>query len=44
MLSKLIKVIVTTMVMLVMLSGCNTARGFGEDVQHLGNTISHAAN
>lgn len=26
-----------------LLSGCNTFRGFGEDVQHLGNSISHAA-
>lgn len=25
------------------LSGCNTARGFGEDVQHLGNAITEAA-
>lgn len=28
---------------LVALSGCNTARGFGEDVQHLGGTISRVA-
>lgn len=26
-----------------LLSGCNTARGFGEDLQHLGNSISRAA-
>lgn len=26
-----------------LLSGCNTFRGFGEDVKHLGNSISHAA-
>lgn len=25
------------------LSACNTARGFGEDVQHLGGAISRAA-
>ncbi|WP_380183057.1 entericidin A/B family lipoprotein [Kalamiella sp. sgz302252] len=25
------------------LSACNTFRGFGEDVQHLGGVISHAA-
>ncbi|WP_446717682.1 entericidin A/B family lipoprotein [Erwinia sp. OLCASP19] len=25
------------------LSGCNTFHGFGEDVQHLGGAISHAA-
>ncbi|EED1302612.1 entericidin A/B family lipoprotein, partial [Escherichia coli] len=23
--------------------GCNTARGFGEDIKHLGNSISRAA-
>ena len=44
MLSRMIKVIVTTVLMLVTLSGCNTARGFGEDVQHLGGSISRAAN
>ncbi|UYU31583.1 entericidin A/B family lipoprotein [Siccibacter colletis] len=26
----------------VALSGCNTARGFGEDVQHLGGAIQRA--
>ncbi|EOH2999765.1 TPA: lipoprotein antitoxin entericidin A [Citrobacter freundii] len=26
-----------------LLTGCNTARGFGEDIKHLGNSISHAA-
>lgn len=26
-----------------LLSGCNTFRGFGQDVEHLGNSISHAA-
>lgn len=25
------------------LSGCNTARGFGEDIQHLGGAIERAA-
>ncbi|EEQ3771810.1 TPA: entericidin A/B family lipoprotein, partial [Escherichia coli] len=25
------------------LTGCNTARGFGEDIKHLGNSISRAA-
>ena len=28
---------------LAALSGCNTARGFGEDVQHLGGAISRVA-
>ncbi|WP_082022408.1 entericidin A/B family lipoprotein [Enterobacter sp. Bisph1] len=27
-----------------LLSGCNTARGMGEDIQTLGHIISHAAN
>ena len=27
----------------ILLTGCNTARGFGEDIKHLGNSISHAA-
>ncbi|MFZ3620558.1 entericidin A/B family lipoprotein [Leclercia barmai] len=26
-----------------MLSGCNTARGVGEDIKSLGSAISHAA-
>ncbi len=26
-----------------LLSGCNTARGVGEDIKDLGNIISHAA-
>ncbi|WP_200867887.1 entericidin A/B family lipoprotein [Candidatus Sodalis pierantonius] len=28
---------------LTTLSGCNTTRGFGEDVQHLGGAISQVA-
>ncbi|WP_074012553.1 entericidin A/B family lipoprotein [Candidatus Sodalis sp. SoCistrobi] len=28
---------------LTVLSGCNTTRGFGEDVQHLGGAISRVA-
>ncbi|ARI06465.1 MULTISPECIES: entericidin A/B family lipoprotein [Klebsiella] len=27
----------------VLLAGCNTARGVGEDIQSLGHVISHAA-
>lgn len=27
-----------------LLSGCNTFRGFGQDVEHLGSSISRAAN
>ncbi|MEY8712719.1 MULTISPECIES: entericidin A/B family lipoprotein [Mangrovibacter] len=26
-----------------LLSGCNTARGFGEDIQHLGGAIQRAS-
>ncbi|EBZ0106103.1 entericidin, EcnA/B family [Salmonella enterica subsp. enterica] len=26
-----------------LLTACNTARGFGEDIQHLGHAISRAA-
>ncbi|WP_413739261.1 entericidin A/B family lipoprotein [Sodalis sp. RH21] len=29
--------------MTAILSGCNTARGFGEDIQHLGGAISRGA-
>jgi entericidin A len=25
-------------------AGCNTVQGFGEDMRHLGNSISNAAN
>ncbi|WP_114192046.1 entericidin A/B family lipoprotein [Edaphovirga cremea] len=35
--------IVVSMLMLLSLSGCNTARGFGEDIQHLGGVISRGA-
>ncbi|OZI14742.1 entericidin [Sodalis-like symbiont of Philaenus spumarius] len=28
---------------LTVLAGCNTTRGFGEDVQHLGGAISRVA-
>lgn len=40
---KTIALLVTTLVMATTLSGCNTARGFGQDVQKLGSTISHSA-
>ncbi|QWA10317.1 entericidin A/B family lipoprotein [Sodalis ligni] len=43
MLSRMTKLIVITFLTLATLSGCNTTRGFGEDVQHLGGKISHAA-
>lgn len=35
--------IVVSMLILLSLSGCNTARGFGEDIQHLGGAISRGA-
>lgn len=38
-----IKTAIIGLFMLVALSGCNTFHGFGEDVQHLGSSISHAA-
>ncbi len=28
----------------MLLSGCNTTRGFGEDLQHLGGAIERATN
>ncbi|QCR34888.1 entericidin A/B family lipoprotein [Nissabacter sp. SGAir0207] len=31
------------LLMLTALTGCNTARGMGEDIQHLGSAISHIA-
>ncbi|AEF43508.1 Entericidin EcnAB [Serratia sp. AS12] len=34
---------VISLLLLVSLSGCNTFRGFGEDVQHLGGAISRTA-
>ncbi|AUW40110.1 MAG: entericidin A/B family lipoprotein [Serratia liquefaciens] len=34
---------VVSLLLLMSLSGCNTFRGFGEDVQHLGGAISRTA-
>ncbi|CAI0990951.1 entericidin A [Serratia fonticola] len=34
---------VVSLLLLMSLSGCNTFRGFGEDVQHLGGAISRSA-
>jgi len=36
----MLKLIVITLFLMATLSGCNTARGFGEDIQHLGGAIS----
>lgn len=35
--------IVLVLLASALLTGCNTARGFGEDIKHLGNSISRAA-
>lgn len=43
MLVKIVKLIVISVLMTATLSGCNTARGFGEDVQHLGGAIARGA-
>lgn len=40
MLVTVIKLIVISIVLSATLTGCNTARGFGEDIQHLGGAIS----
>lgn len=34
---------IVTVVALALLSGCNTARGFGKDVRAVGGAISRAA-
>ncbi|CAM8674856.1 entericidin A/B family lipoprotein [Leclercia adecarboxylata] len=41
--SRPLKIILMTMIASALLSGCNTARGVGEDIKSLGNAISHAA-
>lgn len=40
---KYLKFIAVALLMTGALSACNTFHGFGEDVQHLGGAISHAA-
>ncbi|WP_262241314.1 entericidin A/B family lipoprotein [Serratia liquefaciens] len=35
--------VVVSLLILLSLNGCNTFRGFGEDVQHLGGAISRSA-
>lgn len=34
------RLIVLVLLASALLTGCNTARGFGEDIKHLGNSIS----
>ncbi|HAZ53961.1 MAG TPA: entericidin, EcnA/B family [Franconibacter helveticus] len=38
-----IRFLLLTFFACALLSGCNTARGIGEDIQHLGNAIERAA-
>ncbi|MDR9890281.1 entericidin A/B family lipoprotein [Pseudenterobacter timonensis] len=38
-----VKLLLLMFVCGALLSGCNTARGVGEDIQDLGHIISHAA-
>ncbi|EHD20214.1 MULTISPECIES: entericidin A/B family lipoprotein [Brenneria] len=40
---KLVKLIMASLLMAAVLSGCNTARGFGQDVEKLGSKISSSA-
>ncbi|WP_188472991.1 entericidin A/B family lipoprotein [Hafnia psychrotolerans] len=39
MLKKMVFIMVSVL-LLAILSGCNTVHGFGEDIQHLGGAIS----
>ncbi|WP_131864368.1 entericidin A/B family lipoprotein [Biostraticola tofi] len=43
MLSRAVKIVLVAVFTLLTLNGCNTARGFGQDVQHLGGAISRGA-
>jgi entericidin A len=43
MMKRLLSLVALFLLTTTLLAGCNTARGFGEDVKHLGNAISHAA-
>ena len=42
MIFRFITFLLVSLLCVVTLSGCNTARGFGEDVQHLGGAIQRA--
>lgn len=37
-----VKILTLLLLSSVLLTGCNTARGVGEDIQGLGHAISHA--
>jgi entericidin A len=43
MMKRLLGLVTLILITTALLSGCNTTRGFGEDIKHLGNSISHAA-
>jgi entericidin A len=43
MMNRLFKLFFVLLLGGTLLSGCNTFRGFGQDVEHLGSSISHAA-
>lgn len=40
---KIVQTILLFLLITASLSGCNTTRGFGEDIKHLGGAISRAA-
>lgn len=40
--NRTIKLLVLLFLSSALLTGCNTARGVGEDIQSLGHAISHA--
>ncbi|QMI06703.1 entericidin A/B family lipoprotein [Citrobacter sp. RHB25-C09] len=43
MMKRLLGLITLILLTTSLLAGCNTARGFGEDIKHLGSSISSAA-
>ncbi|SCC45559.1 entericidin A [Kosakonia oryziphila] len=42
MMKRLTKILSLMLISGALLSGCNTARGVGEDIQSLGHAISHS--
>ncbi len=42
MMKRITKILSLMLISSALLSGCNTARGMGEDIQSLGHAISHA--
>lgn len=43
MMKRTVKMLLLLALSSALLSGCNTTRGMGEDIQDLGHIISHAA-